>query len=102
MMSIHLLMIITRSLVKKTDIIFDERHTAQIRKTVVSHFGSVDQNVIFQELIKLQLCIVFYPTLHALDIWQGNTPISVTILLSETRLRSKFPVMSQQQTLIFT
>ena len=70
--------------------------------TVVSHFSSVDQNAIFQELIKLQLRIVFYPTLHALDIWQGNTPISVTILLSETRLSSKFPVMSQQQTLIFT
>ena len=87
--------------------IFEERHDAQIRKMnyeiiVVSHFGSVDQNVIFQELIRIQLCIVFYPTLHALDIWQGNTPISVTILLSETRLRSQFPVMSQQQTLIFT
>ena len=54
MMSIHLLMIITRSLVNKTDIIFDERHNAQIRNVeinVVSHFGSVDQNVIFQELI---------------------------------------------------
>ena len=58
MMSIRLLMIITRSLVNKTDIIFDERHTAQIRKmnfeiTVVSHFGSVDQNEIFQDLLKI-------------------------------------------------
>ena len=67
MMSIHLLMIITRSLVNKTDIIFDERHNAQIRNveiTVVSHFGSVDQNVIFQELIKLHFVYSFlsYPT----------------------------------------